>query len=121
MSGKPIVGGVIGGTIRKSLVSAGGDLFAVPLCFGIAVGRVGCFLTGLADQTCGSSTRLPWGVDFGDGILRHPTQRYEILFLAVFGSYLWRVLRCPHLNGSVFHRFMVGYLAVSSVGGFHQT
>lgn len=118
MSGKSIVGGVIGGTICVELTKKiigerrrTGDLFAVPLCFGIAVGRVGCFLTGLADQTCGSSTRLPWGIDFGDGILRHPTQLYEIVFLAVFGSYLWRVLRRPHLNGSVFRRFMVGYLA----------
>ena len=23
---------------------------------------------------------MPWGVDFGDGVLRHPTQVYESLF-----------------------------------------
>jgi prolipoprotein diacylglyceryltransferase len=118
IGGKSIVGGLIGGTIcvelTKKLVGERqrtGDLFALPLCCGIVIGRIGCFLTGLADQTCGSSTRLPWGIDFGDGIARHPTQLYEIVFLALFGGYLWRVLRRPHLNGSVFRRFMVGYLS----------
>ena len=36
------------------------------LVAGIAIGRIGCFLTGLSDQTCGSHTALPWGVDFGE-------------------------------------------------------
>ncbi len=37
-----------------------GDLFAVPLCVGIAIGRIGCFLAGLADDTYGKPTSLPW-------------------------------------------------------------
>ena len=47
---------------------------------GMSIGRVGCFLTGLDDHTCGTRTGLPWAVDFGDGP-RHPTQLYEIAFL----------------------------------------
>jgi len=39
----------------------------VPLAVGIAVGRIGCFLTGLDDHTYGLPTTLPWAVDFGDG------------------------------------------------------
>ena len=35
----------------------------------------------LADHTYGNPTTLPWGVDFGDGVPRHPTQLYEIAFL----------------------------------------
>ena len=58
-----------------------GDLFAVPLALAIAIGRIGCFLTGLADHTYGVATALPWGVDFGDGVARHPTQLYESLYL----------------------------------------
>jgi prolipoprotein diacylglyceryltransferase len=53
------------------------DLLAVPLCAGIALGRVGCFLAGPADRTHASATALPWGVDHGDGIARHPVALYE--------------------------------------------
>ena len=83
--GKTIVGGLLGGWIAvevtkrvRGIHSRTGDLFAVPLCIGIAVGRIGCLLAGLADDTCGTPTTLPWGIDFGDGIPRHPTQLYEI-------------------------------------------
>jgi hypothetical protein len=77
---------------------------------GIAIGRVGCFLTGLADDTYGVATQLPWGIDFGDGVRRHPTQLYEIAFLALLAAVLaWRARR-PYPRGDQFKRFMVGYL-----------
>jgi phosphatidylglycerol---prolipoprotein diacylglyceryl transferase len=94
-----------------------GDLYAIPLCLGIAVGRVGCFLTGLPDNTYGTPTSLPWGIDFGDGIRRHPTQLYEIAFLLVLASILYFVMRSiKHTNvvftsGDGFKVFMVGYMA----------
>jgi hypothetical protein len=90
LSSKTIVGGLIGGLIAVEIVKkiAGirtptGDLFAIPLCVGIAVGRIGCFLTGLDDGTFAVATTLPWGINFGDGIARHPTQLYEIVCLLV--------------------------------------
>jgi phosphatidylglycerol:prolipoprotein diacylglycerol transferase len=116
--GKTVVGGLLGGWLAvefvKKLVgicTRTGDLFAVPLCIGIAVGRIGCLLAGLADDTYGTPTRLPWGVDFGDGIARHPTQAYEILFLAVLaaGLHFWK--KRPHANGALFRSFMTAYLA----------
>jgi phosphatidylglycerol:prolipoprotein diacylglycerol transferase len=79
--GKTIVGGLLGGWLAVELAkrllgirTRTGDLFAVPLCLGIAIGRIGCFLAGLADDTYGKPSTLPWTVDFGDGIPRHPTQ-----------------------------------------------
>ena len=51
----------------------------IPLCLGIIVGRWGCLFAGLADQTFGVPTGLPWGVDLGDGVPRHPVQIYESL------------------------------------------
>jgi prolipoprotein diacylglyceryltransferase len=117
IGGKSIAGGLIGGLVAVELVKhwlgvkrATGDLFAVPLAVGIAVGRVGCFLTGLEDETHGLPTPVPWGIDFGDGIPRHPTQFYEIAFLALFTVMLWWLLRRPHVEGDVFKLFMVGYL-----------
>jgi prolipoprotein diacylglyceryltransferase len=70
-----------------------GDLYAIPLALGIAIGRIGCFLTGLSDNTYGIPTNLPWAINFGDGIPRHPTQLYEILFLLALIPFLYRVLK----------------------------
>ena len=65
---------------------ATGDLLALPLVLGIAIGRIGCFLSGLEDQSYGVATALPWGVDFGDGVARHPTQLYEYRFSPLLGA-----------------------------------
>ena len=61
-----------------------GARFALPLALGIAVGRLGCYFAGLDDFTYGIPTTLPFGHDFGDGILRHPVQLYESAAMAVF-------------------------------------
>jgi phosphatidylglycerol---prolipoprotein diacylglyceryl transferase len=115
--GKTIVGGLLGGWIAVELTkrirgihSRTGDLFAVPLCIGIAVGRIGCLLAGLADDTYGTPTWLPWGIDFGDGIPRHPTQLYEILFLIALAAFLHRYNQRPHLEGATFRIFLFAYL-----------
>jgi phosphatidylglycerol:prolipoprotein diacylglycerol transferase len=123
--GKTIVGGLLGGWLAVEVAkkiagvkSRTGDLFAVPLCIGIAVGRLGGFFAGLADDTYGKPTTLPWGVDFGDGVRRHPTQLYEFLFLAVLGWALWRWNNRPHAEGQVFRGFMAAYLAWRLVEDF---
>ena len=128
MGGKTIVGGLIGGWIAVELMKkyvgiseSTGDLFAVPLAAGIAIGRIGCFLTGLSDKTYGMPTTLPWGVDFGDGVRRHPTQLYEFVFLIGLSVLLYRLLpigdgACPvstlrhWRSGDVFKLFMISYL-----------
>jgi len=118
LQGKTIVGGLVGGLIAveatKFVLGVGessGDLFAIPLAIGAAIGRIGCFLTGLPDRTYGVPTGMPWGVDFGDGVPRHPTQLYEMFFLAALGMALTAFARRPHVNGDVFKLFMVAYLS----------
>ncbi|WP_375158021.1 prolipoprotein diacylglyceryl transferase family protein [Bradyrhizobium sp. RDT46] len=61
-----------------------GARFALPLAVGIAIGRLGCYFAGLDDFTYGTPTTLPFGHDFGDGVLRHPVQLYESAAMAVF-------------------------------------
>lgn len=114
--GKTIVGGLAGALIaveyakkKMGFASRTGDLFAIPLCVGIAVGRIGCFLAGLNDDSYGSATSLPWGVNFGDGIRRHPTQLYEIILLLCLGLFLFAKMRRFHMQGDIFKLFMVGY------------
>ena len=117
LGGKTIVGGLVGGLIAVESIKrlrgiriATGDLLALPLALGIAIGRIGCFLSGLEDQSYGVSTHLPWGVDFGDGVTRHPTQLYEVIFLAGLAAVL--LLRTEGMTtiGDRFKLFLLGYL-----------
>lgn len=99
MGGKTIVGALVFGLISVELIKryiglrqSTGDLYAIPLALGMAIGRIGCFLTGLSDNTYGTPTTLPWAIDFGDRIPRHPTQLYEIVFLILLIPILYRIL-----------------------------
>lgn len=83
-SGKTIIGGLIGGWLGVvfakrflGIHEKRGNQFAPALALGLASGRLGCLLQGCC---YGLPTSLPWGTDFGDHVLRHPTQGYEILF-----------------------------------------
>ncbi|MBO0991460.1 prolipoprotein diacylglyceryl transferase [Bacillus sp. SD088] len=125
MKGKSIVGGLLGGLIgvelAKKLVGhteSTGDDLTLPLITGMAIGRIGCFLTGIEDNTYGIATTLPWGIDFGDGILRHPTQLYELLFLVILGIILFLKNKLPHQEGDLFKLFMVSYLLFRFVVDF---
>jgi phosphatidylglycerol:prolipoprotein diacylglycerol transferase len=140
MGGKTIVGALIFGLISVELFKryigvrqSTGDLYAIPLALGIAIGRIGCFLTGLSDNTYGTPTNLPWAIDFGDGIPRHPTQLYEIVFLLLLIPILYKIVILsgaeasrsetsaeskdpyPHhslfLPGDAFKFFMIAYLS----------
>ncbi|MDQ6423576.1 prolipoprotein diacylglyceryl transferase [Paenibacillus sp. LHD-117] len=118
MEGKTIVGGLLGGLIgvewmkkRVGITRSTGDDMALPIVVGMVIGRVGCFMTGLGDHTYGTATSWVTGVDFGDGISRHPTQLYEIAFLLLLGGLLYRLKRRSALpDGAIFQLFMTGYL-----------
>lgn len=82
--GKTLTTGLMGAYLAVELAKLGlgirsktGDTFALPLAVALAVGRLGCLFNGCC---YGRETALPWGVDFGDGVLRHPTQVYESCF-----------------------------------------
>lgn len=88
---KSMLGGVFGAIIAAEVfkyfagIRQSTGLYFVPgLIVLIAVGRMGCFLAGLSDFTYGIETQLPWGVNFGDGLKRHPVQLYETIAMLVF-------------------------------------
>jgi len=118
LGGKTIVGGLIGGWVAVEIAKRAigdtrstGDLFVMPLCVGMAIGRIGCFLAGLDDHTYGVATTLPWGVDWGDGVRRHPVQLYEIVALAAIAAWAWGARGREHRSGDIFRGFMILYLA----------
>jgi phosphatidylglycerol---prolipoprotein diacylglyceryl transferase len=127
LGGKTIIGGLLGAWLGIEIVKKAcgirhstGDAFVFPLLCGIAIGRVGCFLTGLPDFTCGSPSSLPWAVDFGDGIGRHPAQLYEIFYLGGLAVFLPKIGRSFPRSGSHFRLFIVGYLGFRFFSEFYK-
>ncbi|WP_308162129.1 prolipoprotein diacylglyceryl transferase family protein [Bacillus sp. ISL-18] len=118
VEGKTIVGGLLGGLIgvesaKKCIgwTRSTGDDFVLPITIGMMIGRIGCFLTGLDDHTYGTPTTWITGIDFGDGINRHPTQLYEIIFLLLLIIILTYLKRKQlGWEGFLFQLFMLGYL-----------
>lgn len=95
--------------VRKST----GGAFVLPICVGIAIGRFGCFFAGLPDYTYGIPTNLPWGVNLGDGVGRHPVQLYESLSMAAFAAvYMRERLRgVSWARDHAFHAMIIFYAA----------
>ena len=95
--GKSILGGLsgayVGALVAKRILGyrrSTGDLFAPAVALGMAVGRVGCFLT----EQVGTPTSMPWGIHVSpeaaariphcpwclSGVAMHPSMLYEIAF-----------------------------------------
>jgi phosphatidylglycerol---prolipoprotein diacylglyceryl transferase len=112
--GGALTGGIVAVELWKRIhgvrVSTGGAL-VLPICVGIIVGRFGCFFAGLPDYTYGIPTAALWGVNFGDGIGRHPVQLYESLSMAGFlGVYLHaRLSNVRWAREHAFHAMIIFY------------
>ena len=95
-SGKSIIGAVVGAYVTVLLAKRAlrytrstGDCYAFALPIGVAIGRIGCFLSELP---LGKPTDLPWGIRVspeaaaafpycpGCELPMHPTMLYEIGF-----------------------------------------
>jgi prolipoprotein diacylglyceryltransferase len=96
---------------HRGLTGSTGLIFVPGLAVSIMIGRFGCFFSGLGDHTHGSATRLPWGHDFGDGVLRHPVQIYESAAMAAFLVFAFTMLarRDPWFMRNGFYAFVLWY------------
>jgi len=104
-----LIGGYLGVEIAKLLMRIHvktGDSFALPLALAMAVGRWGCFFNGCC---YGAATDLPWGVDFGDDVRRHPTQLYESVFHLGMAVVLWQLLRHGALRYQHLKLYLIAY------------
>lgn len=108
--GRTILGGVLGGWLgvelgkrRLGIRRSTGDLFALAIPAGEALGRVGCHF----NNCCyGKVCSLPFAV-FQHGEWRHPAQLYAAASSALIFIALWRVRdRWPH-EGDAWKAFLV--------------
>ena len=120
LNNKTIMGGLFGGLLGVELAKkiigekqSSGDLFTLPLIFGIIIGRIGCFLAGIKEFTYGVETSSFLGMDLGDGLLRHPIALYEIAFLVLLFILIRGIQQSRNTmeSGTSFKIFMIAYFA----------
>ena len=112
-----ILGAVLGTWIysrfRPFNYAYGTDLVAPGIILAQAIGRVGCTINGCC---YGMPTSLPWGIvythpdsiGFGAGSV-HPTQIYEIIFLALLFVVIMLLRGRLKPDGSLFLVYLGGY------------
>lgn len=130
--GRTLLGGLAGAylgvVVTKRVIGYRrhtGDLLAPGVALGMAIGRIGCFLT----ERPGTPTLLPWGVRVppeaaaryrdceacATGAAMHPSFLYESAFLALAAWWLFRLDRTGRLpaawmqEGDAFKLFLIGY------------
>ncbi len=121
-SGKTIMLGLVGGYFGVELAKwimdirvKTGDSFAVAVPLSIGIGRLACFSAGCC---YGTPTALPWGVDFGDGISRHPTQLYETAFHLMAAAVLAILLHRGMFRGQLIKLYFISYFVYRFVTEF---
>ncbi|MBI1375785.1 MAG: hypothetical protein GC159_24000 [Phycisphaera sp.] len=113
VSGRSITGALILGFVAAETAKPWmgytmppNDRFATLLPFTLAIGRVGCLLTGCCRGA-------PWdgfcAIRYADGVPRHPAQAYEILFQVAIGCAFIVMLRRGVLFGRLFALYLVAY------------
>ncbi|MGZ6039964.1 MAG: prolipoprotein diacylglyceryl transferase family protein [Phenylobacterium sp.] len=109
-----LAGAIVGVEIYKRLrgiTGSTGGVFVGSFSLGVVIGRFGCLFAGLPDGTYGTPTALPWAVDLGDGVGRHPVELYESGAMALFlATYLWGLKdRAPWAVRRGFYAMCVWY------------
>lgn len=123
-SGKSIIGAVVGAYVTVLLAKRAlayrrstGDCYAFALPIGVAIGRIGCFLSELP---LGTPTALPWGIRVspeaaaafpycpGCDLPMHPTMLYEIAFNLLAVGVLLAIRRRVVVQGDLLKVYLVG-------------
>ncbi len=124
--GRSILGGLAGAylgvVVTKRLLGyrqSTGDLFAPAIALGMAIGRVGCFLT----EQIGTATTMPWGITLSPAVAAtvpacpacatgqpmHPSFLYEIGFHVAAFAVLWSMRDRVSGDGTSFKGYLLAY------------
>ncbi len=111
-------GGIIGGAIgmwalaRRTKISflTLADICSPALALGLAMGRVGCQLSGDGDY--GVPTNLPWGMSYPNGVVPttervHPAPIYEMLACLGIFAFLWKKRHANPPAGWLFGWYLI--------------
>lgn len=130
-AGRSVLGGLagayVGAIAAKKLIgyrTSTGDFFAPAVAIGMAIGRIGCFLT----EQIGTPTSMPWGIDVSpeqaanmpfcpqcaSGAPMHPSFLYEIGFHLTAFIVLRRLRHDRSNDGKLF----VGYVGAYALCRF---
>jgi len=123
-SGKSIIGAVVGAYVMVLVAKrwlgytrSTGDCYAFALPIGVAIGRIGCFLSELP---LGKSTDLPWGIRVspeaaaafpycpGCDVGMHPTMLYEIGFNLLAIAVLLAIRPKVVVQGDLLKLYLLG-------------
>ncbi len=110
-----IAGGILGMEVAKLIIghkNSTGDKITIPLIVSIIIGRIGCLFTGVTDGTVGDPCNFFWCFNQGDGIARHPTSLYEIIFLCGILIYFIFIKKKVWPSGVLFRFFVVSYFTL---------
>ena len=112
LGGRTIIGGVLAGWLavaiakwRLGIRRSTGDLFALALPAGEAVGRIGCFFNGCC---YGVPSHVAWAV-YQHGAWRHPAQLYSALAAAAIFGTLFALRDRMLREGDLFKLYLVLY------------
>jgi prolipoprotein diacylglyceryltransferase len=113
---KTVAGGFLGGLLGVEIIKkiikvniASGDIYVFPIIIAVFIGRIGCFLSGIAEPTFGIETTFFWGMNLGDGKLRHPVALYEMIYMVLLFVLFYKLKSKSLNNGERFKLFMVLY------------
>lgn len=108
-----LAGGLIGVEFMKKIIGkkeSTGDRMVFPLIVAMVIGRIGCFFTGVFEETYGLPTDSIFGMYLGDNFKRHPVAIYEIVFLVLLFIFIRYIQKnFSYKSGFLFQIFMICY------------
>lgn len=113
---KTVAGGFLGGLFGVELMkkvigvkTASGDIYVIPIIVAVFIGRIGCFSMGVTEPTYGVETGFIFGMDLGDGKMRHPVALYEMAYMVLLFVLFQKIKHRNLINGDRFKLFMLLY------------
>ena len=111
--GRTLIGGILLGWIgvvlarrRLGIQRPTGDLFALALPAGEAIGRIGCLLNGCCYGLPVDRAAVPWAI-LQHGAWRHPAQVYAALYAAAMFGALAALQENFRREGDLFRLYLV--------------